>query len=71
MSVSTFSMASLLAYDDLVPTRVREALRAASSAPADEKEASLTSAARLLYRETGVDCADARELLGLAPGSCT
>ena len=58
-------MASLLIYDELVPASVRDALRNALSAPAHERQAGLASAASLLYRETGIDCGDVKELVGL------
>ncbi len=58
-------MASLLSYDELVPLTVREALKAALAAPAHERQAGLASAATLLFRETGIDCMDVRELVGL------
>lgn len=58
-------MASLLIYDELVPVSVREALKSALSAPASERRASLASAAGLLHRETGIDCGDILELVGL------
>jgi hypothetical protein len=58
-------MASLLMYDELVPASVRDALRKALSAPASEQQADLKSAASLMYRETGIDCGDVLELVGL------
>ena len=58
-------MASLLIYDELVPVTVRDALKAALAAPSHERQAGLASAATLLHRETGIDCGDVRELMGL------
>ncbi len=58
-------MASLLSYNEIVPLTVREALKAALAAPAQERQAGLASAATLLFRETGIDCVDVRELVGL------
>jgi hypothetical protein len=58
-------MASLLVHDELVPTSVRDALRRALSAPAHEQRAGLMSAASLLARETGIECDDVKELVGL------
>jgi hypothetical protein len=63
-----FSMASLLAHSDLVPAAARTALRAAADGPPDRRRHLLESAARILHREAGVTCADARELVDLAPG---
>lgn len=58
--------ASLLIHNELVPATVREALKSALAAPAHERQAGLASAASLLHRETGVDCGDVRELVGLS-----
>ncbi|NUP04982.1 MAG: hypothetical protein HOW73_02860 [Polyangiaceae bacterium] len=61
-------MAPLLIHSEAVPKEARDALKAASSAPPERRRAELERAARVLYRETELDCADARELVGLAPG---
>lgn len=61
-----FSMAPLLIHEDDVPATARAALRDAHDAPEHEKRVHLEVAARALYREAHVDCADARELVGLA-----
>jgi hypothetical protein len=67
----TFSFAPLLLHSQNVPAQARHALRAAHDAPADQRRAHLESAARILHRELALDCADARELVGLSgPGSC-
>jgi hypothetical protein len=63
-------MASLLVHDDEVPDSVRSALRAAQEAPGTQRLEHLESAARILYAEVGVDCLDARELVGLPSGDC-
>jgi hypothetical protein len=60
-----FTMASLLVYDDQVPDSVRAALRAAHEDPGSRRVELLESAARILHREVGVDCPDARELVDL------
>jgi hypothetical protein len=57
--------ASLLIHDELVPATVRDALQRALAAPAKERRAGLLSAATLLHRETGIDCVDVQELVGL------
>jgi hypothetical protein len=59
-------MASLLIHDELVPAPVRDALRRALSAPESERRAGLMSAASLLHLETGIDCGDVKELVGLS-----
>jgi hypothetical protein len=61
----TFSVAPLLLHSDSVPLDARRALRAADEAPPHERAQHLKAAARLLHRELGLDCADARELVGL------
>lgn len=67
----SFSVAPLLLHSDGVPASVRQALRAAHEAPASARGAHLERAARILYREVALDCGDARELVGLAPGTCS
>jgi hypothetical protein len=65
------SIAPLLIHDDAVPPAAREALKAATSGPVERRTAALESAARVLYRETDLDCGEVRDLIGLpAPKSC-
>lgn len=65
-------IAELLIHSPDIPAPAREALRAASAATAEQREAQLTSAANILFRETDLDCADARELVGLrVDGACS
>jgi hypothetical protein len=59
-------MASLLVHDELVPSSVRDALRRALAAPAHERRAGLMSAASMLHRETGIECGDVKELVGIS-----
>ena len=61
----TFTMAAVLAHDEQVPPAARELLRAALGGPAQGKRGLLESAARVLFHEAGVGCADARELVDL------
>lgn len=65
-----FSLAPLLVHNEAVPLLAREALRAAHDAGPEEREEMLEHAARILYRETDLECRDARELVGLAQGTC-
>ncbi len=65
-----FSLAPLLVHHEAVPHVAREALRAAHDALPEDREEMLEEAARVLYRETDLDCRDARELVGLPHGSC-
>jgi len=66
----SISLAPLLVHSDTIPASARRALRAAHDGPTVERGAHLESAARILHRELALDCADARELVGLAPGTC-
>ena len=63
-----FSLAPLLIHSESVPSSAREALRSASAAPAEQRKTALVSAARILYRETSIDCRDAMEIVGLQAG---
>ncbi|HKO50397.1 MAG TPA: hypothetical protein VJV79_21890 [Polyangiaceae bacterium] len=63
-----FSLASLLIHSESVPVKAREALRAVSAAPPEQRKSALRSAAQVLYSETSLDCGDAMELVGLQSG---
>jgi hypothetical protein len=65
----SLSMLSLLMFEDDVPAAARAALQAATEAPADRRRSLLEAAAHALYREADLDCADARELVGLDAAS--
>jgi hypothetical protein len=67
----SFSMASILVHSEHVPAAARDALRAAHEGPVDRRRERLESAARILHREAGIDCPDARELVDLQQGECT
>jgi hypothetical protein len=58
------SMAPILIYSEHVPATAREALREASAQP-ENREALLTTAAKILHAETGLPCEDVLELVGL------
>lgn len=60
-----FSLALLLIHNEAVPAEAREALRAASYGPVEQREAALVSAAKVIYRETDLDCAEVLDLVGL------
>src|SRR5688572_3040762 len=65
------SLAPILIHSEDVPLAARAALRNALYAPAERRGAELARAARLLYRETDLDCAEVHELVGLsAAGTC-
>jgi hypothetical protein len=63
------NLSELLIHSEAVPRRARDALRAASFAPPEQRKAVLESAARILLRETDLDWRDTRDLLGLPQGS--
>ncbi len=60
-----FSLATLLIHSEAVPLKAREALRAVSAVPQEQRRSALRSAARVLHAETSIDCGDAMELVGL------
>jgi hypothetical protein len=64
------SMSSILIHSHAVSDDVRAALEAAELAPAETRAVARKDAARLLVRESTLDCRDARELVDLAPGAC-
>jgi hypothetical protein len=61
----SLSLLPLLVVEEDVPVSARAALREASRASDSERRTHLETAARALYREADLDCADARELVGL------
>ncbi len=63
----SLTMAPILLHSDGVPTQARAALRAALYGPPERREAELESAARLLFRAGGLECHEARDLVGLPP----
>lgn len=67
----TLSMAPLLIASKDVPASARRALSAAREAPPADRWVHLETAARSLYRDLGLDCDDARALVGLPEvGTC-
>ncbi len=65
------TMAPLLMHSPDVPHAAKEALRLAMLAPVEHRDAHLELAAHVLYRETDLDCAEARDLVGLpTSGDC-
>ena len=63
------TMAPLLMYSPDVPAEVRQALRAAYDAEPEDRDEHLRTAANLLFQESGLPCADVKELVGLS--SCS
>lgn len=65
-----YDVASLLLHSEDVPATVKASLVAARRAPPEQREAHLRSAARALTWHTPLACDEARELVGLPPGTC-
>lgn len=63
-------VSNLLLHSDDVPAAARAALASALEGPAEQRRENLIEAAVILHREVGLDCSDARELVGLADGPC-
>lgn len=67
----SLSLAPLLLASDDVPLAARRALWEAQRSPREERTPLLMTAARSLYREVGLNCDEARELVGLSEvGTC-
>lgn len=64
-------IAELLIHSDDVPPAARVALASAYQGPETTRFDNLVEAARILHRDTGLDCDDARELVGLEAGDCS
>ena len=63
-------VSSLLLHSADVPSTAKAELIAARSAPLSERDAHLRSAALALMGAAPLACDEARELVGLPPGSC-
>ena len=66
----SYDVSSMLLHSADVPSTVKAELIAARAAPVAERESHLRSAARALVLSTPLACDEARELVGLPPGSC-
>ncbi len=64
------SLTPLLIHSEDVPPRARRALLMAQDGPPEQRQAHLELAARVLVRETGIDCRDAQDLLGMPLRRC-
>jgi hypothetical protein len=65
-----FSMLPLLVHSSAVSESARSALLAAQSSSPETRLAALKSAARVLHGETGLECRDVLEIVGLDSGGC-
>jgi hypothetical protein len=66
-----FSMLPLLIHSDAVPAGARSALMQAQTGSAEQRIDALVAAARVLHHETGLECRDVLEIIGLEAGSCS
>jgi hypothetical protein len=64
------TVSRLLLHIDDVPQTARSALASALQGPAEQRCENLLEAAFILHREVGLDCVDARELVGLDECDC-
>ena len=65
-----FSILPLLVHSEAVPEGARSALLAAQSSTPEMRAQALASAARVLHQETGLECRDVLEIIGLHAESC-
>jgi hypothetical protein len=61
----SYTLVPLLMHSEQVPPSARDALKAAYAVGPDERAEMLHSAARILRDETGLECRDVLELVGL------
>lgn len=60
-----FSILPLLIHSAAVSSGARSALLRAQSSPPEQRIDALVSAARVLHQETGLECRDVLEIVGL------
>lgn len=65
-----FSMLPLLVHSNAVSPGARSALLAAQASSPETRAAALKSAARVLHSETGLECRDVLDIMGLDSGAC-
>ena len=65
-----FSMLPLLVHSSAVSAGARSALLAAQSSSPETRAAAMKSAARVLHTETGLECRDVLDIMGLDSGAC-
>lgn len=63
-------MLPLLVHSKAVSAGARSALLAAQASTPEGRVQALKSAARVLHHETGLECRDVLEIVGLDDGSC-
>lgn len=66
-----FSMLPLLVHSSAVSAGAKSALLAAQASPPEARLQALKSAAKVLHSETGLECRDVLEIIGLDElGAC-
>jgi hypothetical protein len=65
-----FSMLPLLVHSNAVSAGARSALLAAQASSPEKRVQALKSAARVLHHETGLECRDILEIVGLDGTAC-
>jgi len=63
-------MLPLLVHSRAVSAGARSALLAAQSSSPEARPAALKSAVRVLYNETGLECREILDIVGLDEGGC-
>ena len=63
-------MLPLLVYSNAMSEGARRALLAAQTSSPETRAAALKSAAHLLHGETGLECRDVMEIVGLDSSAC-
>ena len=66
-----FSILPLLVHSHAVPAGAKSALLAAQASGPETRAQALASAARVLHQETGLECSDVLEIVGLDAGTCS
>jgi hypothetical protein len=64
-----FSIWPLLVHSNAVSAGAKQALRVAQASPPETRRQALKSVARVLHSETGLECRDALEIVGLEVSS--
>lgn len=63
-------MLPLLVHSSAVSAGARSALLAVQASSPETRAAALKSAARVLHTETGLECRDVLDIMGLDSGAC-
>jgi hypothetical protein len=66
-----FSILPLLVHSDAVPPGAKSAILAAQASAPEMRAQALASVARVLHQETGLECRDVLDIIGLDAGTCS